>query len=93
MLMQGDVMSGKTSNKSKAIYNAKAYDRIEIVVHKGHKAEIKAAAKSQDKSLNAFINDAIDATMEPLRNVWDKPDMVLNYKGKNMEFKVIDTKK
>jgi len=68
-------------------------ERITIVVKNGRKAEIKAAAKSQDKSLNAFINDAIDTAMEPLRNVWDKPDMVLNYKGKNMEFKVIDTKK
>ena len=58
--MQGDLMSGKTSNASKARYNAKAYDRIEIVVHKGHKAEIKAAADAKGQSLNSFINEAID---------------------------------
>ena len=53
-------MSGKTSNESKARYNAKAYDRIELVVHKGRKAEIKAAADAKGQSLNSFINEAID---------------------------------
>ena len=33
-------MSGKTSNESKAKYNAKAYDRINYVVKKGRKEEI-----------------------------------------------------
>ena len=56
-------MSGKTSNQSKAKYNAKAYDRIEIVVHKGHKAEIKATAEAKGQSLNKFINEAIDEHM------------------------------
>ncbi len=71
----------------------KYWEYCTVKVHKGRKVEIKAAAKSQDKSVNAFINDAIDAAMEPLRDVWDKPDMVLNYKGKDTEFRVIDPKK
>jgi len=56
-------MSGKTSNESKAKYNAKAYDRIEVIVHKGHKAEIKAAADAKGQSLNKFINEAINEHM------------------------------
>lgn len=31
---------------------------------KGHKAEIKAHADSQEESVNGFINRAIDETME-----------------------------
>lgn len=37
-------MGGKTSNESKAKYNAKAYDRINIAVPKGQKDIIKARA-------------------------------------------------
>ena len=45
-------------------YNAKAYDRINIAVPKGKKDEIKAAADSQGKSVNGFINEAIDEKMK-----------------------------
>ena len=44
-------------------YNAKAYDRINIAVPKGKKDEIKAAADQEGKSVNAFINEAIDEKM------------------------------
>jgi len=57
-------MSGKTSNESKAKYNAKAYDRIEVVVHKGEKAKIKAHADSKGMSLNAYINDLIERDID-----------------------------
>lgn len=53
-------MSGKTSNESKAKYNAKTYDRIQIVVHKGQKEVIKSHADKHNKSLNGFIVDAIE---------------------------------
>jgi len=79
----------RASNK----YASKAYDRIALQVHKGHKAEIQAAAKSQGKSLNAFINDAIDKAMEPLREIWDKPDLILQRGDQTLEFKIIDPKK
>lgn len=46
-----------------ARYNKKAYDRIDIVVPKGHRQIIKDFAASQGKSLNRFINDAIDFQM------------------------------
>ena len=45
-------------------YNAKAYDRINIAVPKGKKDEIKAVADSQGKSVNGFINEAIDEKMK-----------------------------
>lgn len=53
-------MSGKTSNESKAKYNAKAYDRLEIVVPKGQKEIIKAYAESKRTSINAYINKLIN---------------------------------
>lgn len=40
------------------------YDRIEIKVPKGHKAEIKAHAETQGESVNGFINRAITSTMQ-----------------------------
>ena len=44
-------------------YNEKAYDRINIAVPKGRKAEIKAIAESRGQSINAFVNEAIDAAV------------------------------
>lgn len=57
-------MGGRTSNESKAKYNAKAYDRINIAVPKGQKDIIKARAEAQGKSVNGFINEAIEEKME-----------------------------
>lgn len=45
-------------------YNEKAYDRINIAVPKGKKAIIQAQADSEGKSLNGYINEAIDEKME-----------------------------
>lgn len=52
--------------KSKAVrkYNAKTYDRIELVVPKGHKETIKTAADRAGESVNAFINAAIQERMQ-----------------------------
>lgn len=46
-----------------ARYNKKAYDRIDVIVPKGRRQIIKDFAASQGKSLNRFINDAIDYQM------------------------------
>lgn len=56
-------MGGKTSNESKAKYNAKAYDRINIAVPKGQKEVIQAHAAAVGMSVNAYINQAIQAYM------------------------------
>lgn len=52
--------------KSKAVrkYNAKTYERIEIVVPIGNKDKIKAAAERAGESVNAFINAAIQERMQ-----------------------------
>jgi len=57
-------VGGKTSNESKAKYNAKAYDRIIISVKKGHKDDIQAAADAVSLSVNKFCNMAIDEKIE-----------------------------
>lgn len=44
-------------------YNKKAYDRIDLVVKKGRRDEIKRFAAALGKSTNQFINDAIDRAM------------------------------
>jgi len=57
-------MGGKTSNESKRKYNEKAYDRIQLVVKKGKKGEIKAFAESRGYTVNGFVNEAIDEKMQ-----------------------------
>lgn len=56
-------MGGKTSAEVKNRYNAKAYDRIAVVVTKGRKAIIQAAAERAGLSLNAYIVKAIERQM------------------------------
>lgn len=47
-----------------ARYNKKTYDRIEIVVKKGRKAEITAFAQRQNKSVTRLIVDLLDEAMK-----------------------------
>lgn len=54
----------KTSNESKRKYNAKAYDRIEVVVKKGEKEIISQHAKDRAESVNGFINRAIEEAIQ-----------------------------
>lgn len=49
----------KASNK----YNAKAYDRLAILVKKGDREKIKAHAEAQGLSLNGYINKLIAEDM------------------------------
>ena len=59
------IKMSKTSSAVKNRYNAKAYDRITIVVKKGEKEIIKQHAEKHDGgSVNAFIQRAISETME-----------------------------
>ncbi len=62
---------GKTSAAVKNRYAAKAYDRIQLVVKKGKKDEIKAFAERRGYTVNGFVNEAIDEKMqrdEPAQN-------------------------
>lgn len=56
-------MGGKTSAAVKNRYNSKAYDRIVVVVSKGRKNIIQAAAERAGLSLNAYIVKAIERQM------------------------------
>ena len=57
-------MATKTSAAVKNKWNKENYDRIEIIVPKGKKELIKAAADTAGESVNTFINKAIDDRME-----------------------------
>jgi hypothetical protein len=50
-----------TSSAVKNRYNAKAYDRITLVVKKGEKKKIQKLAEKADLSVNAYITAAIYA--------------------------------
>lgn len=52
-------MGGKTSSAVKNKYIAKAYDRINFVMEKGKKEEIKEKAAGEGISASKWINDAI----------------------------------
>ncbi len=54
---------GKAATRAKNKYNSKNYDDLRIVVPKGKKQIIKDFADSQGKSLNGFVNEAIDEKM------------------------------
>lgn len=56
-------MGGRTSAASHNKYNAKAYDRINLVVAKGQKEQIQKYAEEHGMSLNGYINSLIKADM------------------------------
>lgn len=47
-----------------ARYEANTVERISLVLQQGKKDRIKSHAESKGESVNAFINRAIDETME-----------------------------
>lgn len=54
----------KAQQKAVHKYVKENYDRQEITLPKGKKEVVKAHAVQQGESVNAFINRAIDETME-----------------------------
>lgn len=54
----------KAQQKAVHKYVKANYDRQELTMPKGKKELIKAHAESKGESVNAFINRAIDETME-----------------------------
>lgn len=54
----------KAQLKAKDKYEAKAYDKILLRIPKGKRDIIRAHAETRGESSNAFINRAIDETME-----------------------------
>lgn len=64
---------GKTSSTVKNRYNAKTYDRIQIVVPKGRKAAIEAHAKQKGESVNGLVNALLRADMGLSVDEWKQP--------------------
>ena len=54
----------KAQQKAVNKYMSANYDRINLTMPKGQKDTIKAHAEARGESVNAFINRAIDETME-----------------------------
>jgi len=59
-----DVQKGKAATRAKNKYNAKNYDRVNLVLPKGQKADLQAHASNMGESLNGFVNRAITETLE-----------------------------
>lgn len=53
----------EAQKRAVAKYNAANYERIELRVPRGKKAELQEYAQAHGESLNAFINRAIDEAM------------------------------
>ena len=56
--------ASKAQQKAQNKWISKVYDRINLTVQKGKKEVIAAHAAQKGESVNAFINRAIDETME-----------------------------
>lgn len=54
----------EAKKRANAKYAKKAYDRLEMKVHKGEKEKIVAFAMEHDGSLNKFLNRAVKEAME-----------------------------
>mgnify|MGYP002537140554 CR=1 FL=1 len=55
---------GTVRTKANNKWNAKAYDRVNLTMPKGRKAEIQSHAAALGESVNGFINRAISEAME-----------------------------
>lgn len=57
--------ASKAQQRAVAKYESANYDKVLVRMPKGKKEIIKTAAENQGKSVNGFINEAID---EAIRN-------------------------
>lgn len=55
---------GTSATRAKNRYNAKMYERLNIVIKTGEKEKIKQRAEELGKSINAYITDLIYEDME-----------------------------
>lgn len=58
-----DASKGKASTRAKNKYNAENYDSLRIVIPKGQKATVQAAAEREGESINGYTNKALLARM------------------------------
>lgn len=65
---------GKTSATVKNRYNAKAYDRVSIMLPKGLKQAVEAHAKRRGESVNGLVNALLRADMGLSDDEWRRND-------------------
>ena len=67
-------MSPVSKAQQKAVhkYTKANYDRVELTVPKGRKAELQEHAAARGESLNGFVNRAIDTVVEMDKGETDK---------------------
>ena len=56
--------ASKAQQKAVAKYMKENYDRVNLTMPKGNKEVVQAHAEAHNESVNAFINRAIQETME-----------------------------
>lgn len=56
--------ASKAQQRAVAKYMKNNYDEIKVRMPKGKKEQIRTAAESAGKSLNSYINEAIDEKMQ-----------------------------
>lgn len=61
---------GKTSAAVKNRYNAKAYDRVSIMLPKGRKQAVEAHARERGESVNGLVNRLVRAEMGLTEDEW-----------------------
>lgn len=54
---------GKASTRAKNKYNSENYDSLRIVIPKGQKATVQAAAEQEGESINGYVSKAILSRM------------------------------
>ena len=59
-----DMPTTKAGQKAVNKYMKNNYDRVNLVLPKGKKADLQAHAINKGESLNSFVNRAIDETVE-----------------------------
>ncbi len=50
-------------------FNRKNYDRVSVMFPKGYREEVKAQAKKENKSLNAYILEAVENKMNKIEQL------------------------
>lgn len=64
----------KTSSAVKNRYNAKAYDRLAIVVPIGRKADCDAYAAAHGTTLNGLVNQILQETLAMSTEEWKRKE-------------------
>ena len=63
----------KTSTAVKNRYNAKAYDRVGLMLPKGRKADVEAYVARNGESVNGYVNRLMREDMGISDEEWKRP--------------------